>query len=105
MEELFINGAQAEDIVFDLEVEDDAGADLTGNVFEFVVYERGTNTTVHRQTDAQLTRFSGALRLNIPRTTTATLGVGRYPLNLWMTAAGIKSQVAYGELTITEGVA
>lgn len=105
MEELNIIGAQGENIVADVTVEDDAGTDLTGNVFELVIWKDGYREVVHRQTDAQLTRVTNALRINIPTTTTTNLCVARYPMNLWMTAGGIKSQVAFGYLTITEGLA
>lgn len=102
MYELKYTGAQSEDIVLDIEITDENDATLTANVFEFVVWD-AAKTVLHRQTDAQITRVTDALRLSVPKETTLNLDVGRYPLNLWMTMDGIKTQVAFGELTISEG--
>lgn len=102
MYELKYTGAQGEDIVLDIELTDETETTLTGNVFEFVVWD-SSKTVIHRQADAQITRVTDALRLNIPRATTLNLDVDRYPMNLWMTMDGIKTQVAFGELAISEG--
>lgn len=102
MYELKYTGAQGEDIALDIEVTDENDATLTANVFEFVVWDN-SKTVLHRQTDTQITRVTDALRLSIPKETTLNLDVGRYPLNLWMTMGGIKTQVAFGELAISEG--
>jgi hypothetical protein len=95
--------ATGEDATFEIEVTDDDGTDLTGNSFEYCLYD-ANDTTILLLADAAMPRNSGALLIVIPRANTSSMTAGaRYSHNLWMMDGAYRRQVGAGSVTVTEG--
>lgn len=95
--------ATGEDATFEIEVQDDDGVDLTGNSFEYCLYD-ANDTTILLLANAAMPRNSGALLIVVPRTTTAGMSAGaQYTHNLWMIDGAYRRQVGAGSVTVTEG--
>lgn len=101
--ELSFTFAAGEDATFDVEVEDEAGADLSANVFEYRIFD-SCKAAVFSLADAGMTRVTGALRIVIPRATTAIMQPGAvYSHNLWMIDGTFRRQIAAGPVVVLEG--
>lgn len=96
--------ATGEDATFEIEIDDEDGVDLTGNSFEYCLYD-ASGATILLLANAAITRVTGALLIVIPRTTTASMTPGaRYSHNLWMMDGTYRRQVGAGSVTVTEGM-
>jgi hypothetical protein len=95
--------ATGEDATFEIEIQDDDGVDLTGNSFEYCLYD-ASGATIHSLTNAAMPRNSGGLLIVIPRSVTSGMTPGaRYYHNLWMMDGAYRRQVGAGSVTVTEG--
>jgi hypothetical protein len=96
--------ATGEDATVEIEVTDDGGADLTGNSFEYCLYD-ASGATIRLLANAAIPRNSGALLIVIPRTVTSGMIPGaRYSHNLWMMDGTYRRQVGSGSVTVVEGM-
>jgi hypothetical protein len=95
--------ATGEDFPSELELTDDDDADVTGNSFEYCLYD-ASGATIHLLANSEMPRNSGALLIVIPRTVTSGMTPGvRYYHNLWMMDGAYRRQVGAGSVTVVEG--
>lgn len=95
--------ATGEDATFEIEITDDDDADLTGNSFEYCLYD-ASGATILLLANAAMPRNSGALLIVIPRAVTSGMIPGaQYSHNLWMMDGAYRRQVGAGSVTVVEG--
>jgi hypothetical protein len=95
--------ATGEDFPAELELTGDDDADVTGNSFEYCLYD-ASGATIHSLLNAAMPRNSGGILIVIPRSVTSGMTPGaRYSHNLWMMDGSYRRQVGAGSVTVIEG--
>jgi hypothetical protein len=95
--------ATGEDAAFEIEIDDEAGTDLSGNSFEYCLYD-GAGLTVFSLSNGSIPRSTGAIVIVIPRATTSGMSVGAaYSHSLWMMDGSYRRLVGSGSVTVTQG--
>ena len=96
--------ARGADLVQEIEITDENDASLTGETFEYAIFDRESDEQLFSLANAALTRVgTDAIRVVVPRATTSGFAIERHRHVLWMTRNTYREAIMGGHVVVQRG--